>query len=208
LPYPSRGRQAVPLRERLLSDEGRLSSIRRQRGSHHPRRRLHPRPRHLWSRHPRSRLHSWPRHSWHHFPWSCWHVSLGRLRLLLHSEAPRPSENQTEGKNGGTNPNHGFVEQPQFRRFAEFPAPAEQHAMLKLLGLKATDGQTVRSASAWPLRASESCSHIALPPGHRLFRTPAQAPHVGLQIQPPTRRGHDLSLLPRPVQGLSAASLR
>ena len=33
----------------------------------------------------------------------------------------------------------------------------------------------------------ESCSHIALPPGHRLFLTPAQAPHAGPQIQPPTR---------------------
>jgi ribosomal protein S18 acetylase RimI-like enzyme len=89
-----------PLRERLLSDDRRLSLTRRHRETHHP---CHCLP---TRRRPRSRFHSKRR-----FPWSCCYLP-DRSLLILHSEALRPSLNQTEGKNGGTNPRHAFVEQP------------------------------------------------------------------------------------------------
>jgi hypothetical protein len=56
--------------------------------------------------------------------------------LLLHSEARRPSENQTERKNGVTNPNHGFVAQAQVRPFPDFLGLAEHLATAKRLELK------------------------------------------------------------------------
>jgi hypothetical protein len=60
--------------------------------------------------------------------------------LLLHSETLRPSWNQTEGKNDGTNPRYDFVGQPWVRPFAEFLTTAEQHAILKPLELKGVEG--------------------------------------------------------------------
>jgi hypothetical protein len=99
--------------------------------------------------------------------------------LLPHSGTLRTSRNQTKGKKNGANPKYGFEEQPRLRSFAEFLATAELHAMLKPQGLKGVSGKTVRSAADWPLRAGEGCLHIALTPGHRLFRIPVQAKCAG-----------------------------
>ena len=63
-------------------------------------------------------------------------MSRGRQPLLLHSEALRTRQNQAEGKNDGTNPRYGFVEQPRVRSFAEFLTTAELDAIPKPLGLK------------------------------------------------------------------------
>jgi hypothetical protein len=60
--------------------------------------------------------------------------------VLLRSETLRTGQNQTEGKNDGTNPRYGFEEQPWVRPFAELLTTAEQHAIPKPLELKGVDG--------------------------------------------------------------------
>jgi hypothetical protein len=204
-PALTRGRRAVPPRERLISDGRRWNSIRRHE-SHPPCRRLR-RPRHLRRRQPYCRLHSWARHPWCRFPWVRCRLSRGRPMLFPQPATLRTNSNQAERTSGGTNRSRGFVEWPQVRPLAQFPTRAQRRAIPKPQEKSGAGGENGRSSPQWTPKVCEGRSRIALTPHHIQFRTAVRAPRAGRNLQPSACSRRDWSLPPRLEQRLLAPCL-